>query len=168
MGHRIFIAINLPQNIKEELLKYREKWPQLPARWTKKENLHITLEFLGYLPSEEILELCQKTRKIASEKKSFSLCLNKICYGPPGKKNSRLPRMVWATGEKIKEFNIHPHITLARIRTWQFRQMEEEERPEINEEIDLSFEVDSIEIMESRLKRGGPEYAILESCPLRG
>jgi len=73
--------------------------------------------------------------------------------------------MIWATGEKIKEFNLFPHINLGRIKTWQFRQIEPEERPEINENINLSFEVNSIEIMESRLKRTGPDYTILESCP---
>jgi len=75
--------------------------------------------------------------------------------------------MVWVIGEKIKEFNLTPHITLGRIKTWEFRRMEPEERPEINEDINLNFEVNSIEIMESQLKRNGPDYTILESCPLR-
>jgi RNA 2',3'-cyclic 3'-phosphodiesterase len=163
MGHRVFIAINLPERIKNKLAEYQSKWPELPCRWTKKENLHITLEFLGYLTDEELMEVCQKTDKMASEKKSFVVCLNKICYGPGDKKPIK---MVWATGERIKELSINPHITLGRLRTWQFRQMEPEQRPEINEDIDLSFEVNSIEIMESRLKRGGPEYTILQSCRL--
>ena len=192
MKNRVFVAINLPENIKNKLVKYQEKWPQLPARWTKKENLHITLEFLGYLTDEEILEVCQKTKKIALEKKAFTVRLNKICYAPPGKKlpaksitfsnsllrspsplkNDRIPKMIWAVGEKIKEFNFVPHITLARIKAWQFRQMENDERPTIDEEIaspagGLTFEVESIEIMESHLKKGGPEYLTLESIPLR-
>ena len=75
--------------------------------------------------------------------------------------------MVWVMGERIKEFNFSPHITLGRIKTWQLRQIDPEERPEINEDIDLTFEVKSIEIMESRLKRGGVEYTILESVPLK-
>jgi len=186
MQRRIFIAINLPESIKNKLVKYQLKWLELPCRWTKKENLHITLEFLGYLTDEELMELCQRTKKIASEKKAFSVCLNKICYGPP-KKNpppsmspsdssrrssyssmkSRTPRMVWVTGERVKEFNLSPHITLGRIKTWQFRQIEPEERSEINEDIDLDFEVNSIEIMESQLKKTGPDFTILESCPLK-
>jgi len=181
MRRRIFIAINLPEGIKQKLFDYQLKWPELPCRWTKKENLHITLEFLGYLTDEELVELCQKTEKIAAEKKSFSINLNKICYGPPKKSPPRsmsssnssprlpdkAPRMVWVIGEKIKEFNLTPHITLGRIKTWEFRRMEPEERPEINEDINLNFEVNSIEIMESQLKRNGPDYTILESCPLR-
>ncbi len=167
MKHRIFIAINLPENIKNKLAEYQKKWPELPARWVKKDNLHITVEFLGYLTSEELFELCQKTKRILSEKNSFYVVLNRVIYAPPNEKKSK--KMIWVTGEKIKELNIIPHITLARLKTWQFRQMEEEERPNIDEEPVLpdKFRVTSIEIMESRLKKGGPEYTILESIPLK-
>ena len=60
-----------------------------------------------------------------------------------------------------------PHITLARISSWEFRSIEPEERPEINEKIDLMFTVESIEVMESELHRGGPVYTILESHLLK-
>ena len=36
-------------------------------------------------------------------------------------------------------------------------------KPEISEDIDLTFTVETIEVMESELKRGGPQYTILES-----
>ncbi len=186
MGQRTFIAINLPGYAKNKLAGYQERWPELPCRWTKKENLHITLEFLGYLTDEELVEICEKTDKMASEKKAFTVRLDKICYGPGNKKpmssmnypnsslrspnsstEDRAPKMVWATGEKIKELNIHPHVTLGRIKAWQFKQMEPGQRPEINEDIDLVFDVDSIEIMESKLERGGPKYTTLQLCPLK-
>jgi 2'-5' RNA ligase len=180
MRHRIFIAINLPEKIKNKLVEYQLKWFALPCRWTKKENLHITLEFLGYLTDEELIEICQKTKEVITKKKTFSVKLNKICYGPINKKLTK--RMVWVMGERIEEgdeakasssrfvslrstrvFNFVPHITLGRIKTWQFKQIEPEERPEINEGINLNFKVKSIEIMESKLKRNDPEYIILES-----
>ncbi len=187
MRHRIFIAINLPEDIKKKLADYQNKWLELPCRWTKKENLHITLIFLGYLSDEELLEILKITGEIAARQPTFSITLKKIIYGPPRKIP---PRMVWVEGEKSEELgklqaNIEknfishqdevsdagrpyaPHITLGRIRTWEFKRIEPEERPEVNEDIDLSFEVSSIEIMESQLKRTGPDYIILESCPLK-
>ncbi len=188
MKRRIFIAINLPEYIKKELYGYQDKWPELPCSWTKKDNLHITLSFLGYLTDEEMLSVCNVAKQVAKLHRSFSIKLNKIIFGPP-KKNP--PRMVWAQGETSAEFSrlrndlekvmeasenipflkegriFSPHITLARIQTWQFRQMELEERPNVNEDINLSFEADSIEVMESELKKGGPEYIILESCKFK-
>jgi len=201
MQHRIFIAINLPENIKKKLAEYQLKWPDLPIRWTKKDNLHITLIFLGYLSNEELLDVCKITKGAVSQTPSFLINLNKICYGPrTGPPSSReglasrpkkIPRMVWAEGEKSKELGrlqkdlenslltssvkgiesearpYAPHITLGRIKAWEFKNFEPEERPEVNEEINLSFEVSSIDVMESKLKRGGPEYTILELCPLK-
>lgn len=187
MRRRIFIAINLPEDIKKQLLEEQAKWPELPARWAKPSNLHITLLFLGYLPDEELLEVVKATKEVSQKHNPFLIKLTKVCYGPPKKP----PRMVWVMGEKsdalgklqndlqnalfpisikgLKEpenRSYAPHINLGRIRQWEFRQIEPEERPEVNEEISLRLEVNSIEVMESELKRGGAEYTVLESVPL--
>lgn len=190
MNHRVFIAINLPENIKKKLTDYQLKWPELPCRWTKKENLHITLAFLGYLTDEELLEILKITKEVVLRHEPFFINLNKILYGPP----KQPPRMIWIEGEGSKELgklqkNLEnalssaqtlakadieqearpytSHITMGRLKQWEFRQIEIEERPEVNEDVSFNFEVKSIEIMESRLKRGGPDYSILESCPLK-
>lgn len=164
MRHRIFTAISLPENVKKELDSYQKKWPELPIRWTKKDNLHITLDFLGSVSNDQLFKILQDTKELALKRQPFDITLNKICYGPLNKMPSR---MVWAVGEKVEELDIFPHITLGRINAWEFRKIELEERPEVNEEINLTFEVSSIEVMESQLKRGGPEYTILESFPLK-
>lgn len=186
MRHRVFIAINLPETVKKELSSFQFKWPELPCRWVKKDNLHITLAFLGYLTDEELVEVCKITKETASKHSPFFVNLRKIIYGPP----KTTARLVWVEGEKSEELaklrndleaelvglsselesergrGYLPHLTLGRLRQWEFRKIEPEERPEINEDINLSFEVSSIDVMESRLKRGGPEYDILESVPL--
>ena len=180
--HRIFVAINLPGDVKKQLAGFYDKWPELPAKWMPKDNLHITLEFLGDLTDIEIGDTCEITKEVAKRNKGFSINLNKVLYGPP-KKNP--PRMVWVQGDKSEELTelkndlqesllekvrFRPdekgfisHITLAKISEWEFKRIEPEERPEINEDIDLIFSVESIEVMESQLRRGGPVYTILES-----
>jgi len=184
--HRIFVAINLPQEIKNDLARFYTKWPEIEARWTSKDNLHITLEFLGNLTDQELGEVCSLVKQVAERHKAFSLSLNQVIYGPP---NKMPPKMVWAVGEKSKELSalrtdlqeilldvirfspevrsLAPHVTLARISTFAFRQMEQEEVPEINESLDLLFSVESIEVMESELRKGGPVYTILESHQLK-
>ena len=201
MGRRIFLAINLPKHIREKLYKLQAKWPDLPAKWTREDNLHITLVFLGFVRDEELREICRKTEEIAQNYSGFEITFNKVSYGPV---NDRQPRMVWAIGEKKPElselqkdlenalferpkpansnlekyikdkkllapvkFAFSPHITLARINLIPFKSLGREARPEIDEEIDLSCEAESIDMMESELKRGGPVYTILESLPLK-
>lgn len=195
--HRIFIAVNLPEDIIKELISYQEKWPELPVRWTKKDNLHITLAFIGSVNDEEIPGILKAAREAAERHEPFSINLNKICYGPPKKMP---PRMVWVEGacpelvegrkiDKLSylqkdlenslfstpiKISTEPekrsytsHLTLGRIKEWEFKKIEPEERPEVETDINLDFDVNSIEVMESELKRGGPEYIVLESMPLK-
>ena len=61
-----------------------------------------------------------------------------------------------------------PHITLGRVKKMEWRQIEPEDRQDIEQNLNLKFPVNSIEIMESKLKRNGPEYNILESVKLKG
>lgn len=194
--HRIFIAVNFPEYIKKKLEEHQNKIEEMFTpyqakglgkgliRWVKKENLHITLMFLGYLSDDELLEVIEIINEAVQGIEPLLINLNKICYGPPNKS----PRMIWAVGEKSEELsklqnnlesffssskddikekrNYAPHITLGRINQWEFRSIELEERPIVDADVSLSFELSSIELMESQLKRGGPKYYILESFPL--
>lgn len=191
---RIFIAINLPEEVKEKLealgKEIANMFPQEVnrglIRWVKKENLHLTLLFIGAVKDEEIPQICQIVKNIVQTQKSFSLRFERVCYGP----SERIPpRLIWLDLEKkpelltlaeklkkemaeagilrkIEKRGFSPHITLGRIKTWQWRRIEPEERPVIERELSLIFEVNSIEVMESKLKRTGSEYTILESAKL--
>lgn len=194
LRHRVFIAINLPDNIKKALAKYQKKFSELPVKWVKEKNLHLTVLFLGYLTDVEIQKVCEISKKVSQNIKPFQIVLNKITYGPKEiniediRTLGEIPRMIWLKGEKSKELSelrskleleitkninykkdfkeVIPHITLGRIRKWQFKNLDLDEIPEISEEISLIVDVNSIEIMESNLRRSGPEYIILESVEL--
>lgn len=183
--HRVFIAINLPSDVKKYLAGFEQKFAELPAKWTPEENLHITLVFLGDLSSEELGEVCMATKEVAARHSGFEINLDTVAYGPDEKIP---PRMLWGSGQKSKELSalkndlqdafvekvnfkpeyktFAPHVTLARISTFLWRQIEPEERPEVAQDISLNFFVESIEVMESEMKKGGPKYTIIESCPL--
>lgn len=184
---RLFIAINLPDSAKESLLEFTSRWPELPARWVKKENLHLTLIFIGYTQETHIPEICNIIKQVAKHNSSFNLKVTKIVYAPP---KTLPPKMIWAMVEKSNELDklqkdleaslsnsnnipfspekrpFSPHITLARIKTWSWRQIDPEERPEVDEMVNINFKVSSIELMESKLKKEGAEYTILESFKL--
>jgi len=182
--HRIFIAINLPPEIKSMLMHYAKKYKDLPAKWVDPENLHITLAFLGNISDLELGNVCMAAKKEAVQHVPFSINLTNLSYGPDEKN----PKMVWVATEKSRELSLlkrgveealsevinfkpeersfNPHITLARIQQMALRMMDLEERPQINENLDMSFLVESIEVMESILKKTGPQYSIVESYRL--
>lgn len=183
---RVFIAINLPPEVKKDLSRYQGKWQDFPAKWTPRENLHVTLTFLGDLTDEEVGEVCMVTKEVAHSHAGFTLLLQRIAYGPDQKIP---PKMIWAEGEKSKELALvkrdleesleekirfkkevrafSPHITLGKVLAWEWRAIEPEERPEIEEMIDLMVTVESLDVMESEMKKDGPVYTIIESCQLQ-
>mgnify|MGYP001083213887 CR=1 FL=1 len=178
---RIFIAIPIPEKIKDDLLSFKEDFSYLPAKWVKKENIHLTLFFLGYLKNEEkIKKVMEITQKICQHQLSFFLSAQKVEFFPKNK-----PRLLWvrlnfsdelfSLRKKMeKEFlinsipfekeNFLPHITLARIKQWQLRTLEEPVSLS-EKQIDFSFEVSLLEVIESKLKPQGPDYFLLKSFP---
>lgn len=199
--HRIFVAINLPEDVKNELAKRQERMKEKfifsaedgfsadLAKWTIKDNLHITLEFLGFLTDEEIADTCVIVKKVAKNHEAFSVNLKNISYGPGDLKENEAPKMIWVSGEKSEELTnlkndlqnsllesvrfspdqkaFSPHITLAKLKEWQLKALNPEDRPEVDQNLDLIFTAETIEVMESVSKKGGPRYEVLESCELK-
>ncbi len=191
---RIFIAINLPEEIKEELEKlkkeinslYPAEWRRGLVKWVKKENLHITLLFIGAVELEKIPLIIKIAEEVARENKFSRLQIAKINYGPSAKIP---PRLIWAelgkntaldkAAQELREKTLEKgvfsktdskpfsaHITLGRIRAWQWRRINPEEQPMIDRYVNLSFLPSSIAVMESVLKRTGPQYSELAKVKL--
>jgi len=185
MLHRIFLAINIPESMKEEMLSIRDKLPEVPCTWTSKENLHFTLVFLGNTSDKELEEVLLLAKGIGERHKKFSITLSHIEYGS----SRNVPRMIWATGHTPKEFLLlqkdleqtfsastilhftpekRPytlHLTLARLNGLELQTMEQDELPIVDEKIAWEVPADSFEVMESKLKKGGAEYTIVQSVP---
>lgn len=178
MKKRIFIAINLPYNIKNALLANRKRWRHLDVRWTNPENMHITVEFLGNLDRQELSKVLKAVQGAVLKTEPFDLYLDKIVLGP----NQIQANMFWATvslngsimklknlvqnnlelcgfmGEK-REFK--PHITLARAKGNQLKG-KQTNIPLGN----MKIRVESVEVMESQLHLGGTRYKVVESFKL--
>ncbi len=210
--HRIFIAINLPADIKKHLAKFEQRFSDLSRsrsdtgssyefddsnssgtalfKWTPEENIHITMVFLGDLTDIELGEVCVATRDIAAKHATLDINLNKVGYEIPfDEAQGKPPKMLWASGEKSAELSalkkdleeallekVHfvpekrgfaPHVTMARISAFAWRAINPEERPNVDEAIDLLFTAESIDVMESEAGRGGPHYTIIESIQLQ-
>ena len=120
---RLFFAVNFSEELKEKI--FNELVSEIPKEGfgkVSRENLHITLAFLGYFPEEKIPELQKKASALESFE-SFEAEIN--CIG------HFKGRVLWlGTGKGTEEFNLlsrklctalempcedfHAHLTLAR------------------------------------------------------
>ena len=183
---RLFIAINLPENVKKRLIDWRGSMSTRlrqdsgEVNWVRRGNLHITLIFIGYATDDETYDIAKKMRVIAKKHEAFNIKLERIITGPPNK----MPRMFWVEGEKNQELaDLHsdleneiqqlsggkygayrPHINLARFNYDIAKQITLSDWRE--DVFKAEIPVDSIQLMQSDLHRSGPEYTILESVNL--
>ena len=121
---RIFIAVQIPDSLKNILEKELEKRLNKKSenssrknliRFIKKENWHITVSFLGYLSSEEI----EIIKKIIAEETTginpFYLQPEKIIWAPYGP----IKRMIWLDFKKSPQFEKLKNNIENAIISWQ-------------------------------------------------
>ena len=78
--YRTFIAIEIPaeirRRIKEHLEQRRVAFPDVRASWTREDNLHLTLKFLGDVPIARIPTLSNAVAEAAHEINPFDLTVS--------------------------------------------------------------------------------------------
>ena len=127
---RAFIALPLPGDIKEELCRCRDALRQraLSGRAARRENLHLTLAFLGEIPLEAVPQAAEALRLAVGP--PFSLCLSGLgCFAsqegdiwwaavgesaPLRALERRLRRNLTAAGFSLPQRPFVPHLTLGR------------------------------------------------------
>ncbi|NVN91546.1 MAG: RNA 2',3'-cyclic phosphodiesterase [Desulfuromonadales bacterium] len=126
---RLFIAVDVSDETKEQLFRFRVDIPA--ARWVPREQLHLTMAFLGDVEREQINTLVGTLSEIRNP--AFDLSI-----GEPGCfPNRKRPRTLWigikpephlmVLAEQLRKAILScgivqearpffPHITLARIK----------------------------------------------------
>ena len=130
---RAFVAIPLPESLREELAAYAAAAAQdLGARPTPAGNLHATVHFLGEVPDKHDGALAATLAPVCAGFPALALRVSEAALAPPGR-----PRMVWARLEAPDELaelaraiaaaaaplapdaraprTGSPHVTLARL-----------------------------------------------------
>ncbi len=127
--HRLFVAIEIPDRVKEELAAIREELPG--ARWVRTDQMHLTLRFIGEVDDQTLSSV--KEALSAVHGSPFQMAVTGIGHFPP----SRLPRVLWvglqaendlfALQQEVEHAVQHagvpgdsrpfaPHITIARLK----------------------------------------------------
>ena len=187
---RSFIAIELPEEAKRGLAKLRralEKDEHKFVKWVDPGGIHLTLKFLGNIPSQRIAEITEAMEKATQGTPPFHLEISGLGVFPSLKqvrvfwvgiggeldKLSRLQQSIdsalAALGFAKEERPFVPHLTLARIREG----TSPPERRSFGELVDSTtfedkypVEVEAIRLMRSQLTPAGAIYTCLSVVEL--
>ena len=187
---RLFVAIALPEEVKTALCsvqqELKEVLPLKSATWTKPENLHLTLRFLGQVELNRVSELERRLREKLSCLGELELICERLgCF--PG---LRFPRVVWTWvhdagdrlallhrwleevaggfAEKPAEGRFVGHVTIARPKQIK-RPVAERLSRFIERAVDRHFgtwSCSELELIQSELSSGGSRYTTLAKIPL--
>ncbi len=191
---RVFIAIELSDESRVALTDLQNRLktltPPHTVRWTTPTSIHLTLHFLGDIPSSDVAKITELTRSAASSSSPFSLTLSGLDCFP----NTRRPRILWVgiTGQLDSLIGLHqalseplktlgfsldarpysPHLTLGRVKEGipprqltQLGQALEQAQEQVGQLSTLP--VREINLMQSELKTGGPVYTQLASAAFK-
>jgi 2'-5' RNA ligase len=185
---RTFIAIDLGKAIRERLVSLQEELADTVSdvKWVEKDNLHVTLLFLGEVDDRELPALCRAVDDVTQTMPAFSLSVEGAGCFP----NPRRPRILWvgigAGADEVvalhdgleppllelgcyrrEERKYMPHVTLGRLRGEQAPQglaaaLTKQQAWSAGE-----ASVREVHVMSSELTSHGPSYTILSRAKLR-
>ena len=166
---RVFIAVNLPEAVRQGLEGLLAKIDAKKARPVERQNLHVTLKFLGYLPPQKVeetkeqLKALAEFRKFDAELQGVGEFGGRVLWVGMTKGAEELRQLSAKLDEAlgITDERFHPHVTLARnkeLNAAEIRQLLDELGKVAGP---WTFTVQSIDLMESRLSSKGPTYGLL-------
>jgi 2'-5' RNA ligase len=92
---RVFVAIELPQHLRARILghidRLRSATPKARASWSRADNLHLTLKFLGDIPVTDVERLSAAASIAARKVEPFELIVEGCGAFPPRGQ----PRVLW-------------------------------------------------------------------------
>ena len=189
---RLFVAITLAEGIKSPLSALQREWRERlrhpSISWTRPENFHLTLRFLGDVPSNQLDDLTAALAGAVAPQAPMRLEVVGLGCFP----NLRRPRILWAgvrdeagelaelarrIVETTNSFSSKPaeerftgHLTLARVGRVGGDGSSIIDRfiRETAVRSAGSWRVDSVELVRSELHTAGSRYTTLARLPMSG
>ncbi len=176
---RLFLAVELPEKIKEQLdeqlEKIKKEYPQFV--WVSSENFHITIHFFG--ETNKVVEIKKKIKDIVWDQTNFFLYSfipdvfvnHKLVVYLTFRRQKKIEELAERIStnfdsNSVSERKFIPHLTLARGRRSSKQQYFVLKKRLQKLDIDISFQVKRIVLFESILTGKRPVYKKIVSVPL--
>ena len=178
---RVFISIDLPEEVKKELLRIQKEIDKLgliKGKFTEPDNFHLTMKFLGNVSEIELRAIKDKLSEIKFDE--FHITLSEL-----GVFSENFIRIVWVcfSGEELfnlqkkiddslsnlfpKEYRFMAHTTIVRPKFVEDRKVFLDELNKIGT-VKKKFLIDKIHLKESKLTNEGAKYStLMEISPLK-
>src|SRR6185295_982766 len=92
---RVFCAVELPeafrQRITRHIVRLKEAAPDAQASWSRTDNIHLTLKFLGDIPQTTVEKLSEAASRAVEGVGPFTIRLEQTGAFPP----HGSPRVLW-------------------------------------------------------------------------
>jgi len=184
---RLFIAIEIPDEVKKELTATQQllKGSGIEASWPRPEGIHLTLKFLGETPESRIPDIMKGIREAAKETGPFRLEVRGVGTFP-NPKNARvawvglsgdvekLSRIQASVEEAITGIGFErderaftPHLTLGRVKYIRSRDQWLKTLEEVRDASLSGFDVTAVSLMKSELKPSGAVYTEMGTVELK-
>ncbi len=177
---RLFVCAWVPEELKEKIINFQEEIKNIPikAKFVERENLHLTITFLGNIREEEVGSLKKKLDMITKDTERFQINLSGLkvipnenyvrVLGISIKDNGEMADLIKnignAVGGKYYETN---KLTLCRVKTVKDKN-NLRDFIEKNHDVKIGdFEVKNIALVKSVLSRNGPLYETVEKFELK-
>ena len=172
---RVFIAIEIPEKIKKEIIRIQKQLPEFKGKLTEEENLHLTLKFLGEVDEKDIEKIRKKLNEIKIKK--FDSEIDSLGFF-----SEKFIKIIWLhisnceelqkqIDEKLKNFfpreeRFMSHLTIARVKNVKNKKEFIEQMKEIKIS-KMNFEIEKFELKESILTEEKPIYKDIEVYSLK-
>jgi 2'-5' RNA ligase len=187
---RTFIAIELPQNIKDTLasLQAQLKASGADVSWVRRQNIHLTLKFLGERDDKKIKQAAQEMEETAKNHLAFRATLSSIGAFPKidsarivwvgieqGDKETKaiaaeLEDRIARLGIPKEERPFSSHITIGRTKSGLNLEKLTDALKKLQEDFPAKgeeFQVGSLTLFKSTLTPQGPVYEALKIANLK-
>jgi len=167
---RLFIAFDIPESVKEQLVSIQEQIKtDAKINWVKQENMHLTLKFLGEVAEDKVDDV---KKKLSSVKfKPFEVVVSEIGVFPSenyirviwvGLKDDesmqRLAKDVRGVLPEFKDdYEFKAHLTIARVKFVKDKKALVDELKSIKVKSE-KFKVENFKLYKSTLTGSGPVY----------